>query len=73
MHRRHLDLAGPRVSCGISRSVGSLISQAKSPNPPQMAPDGQIKQLTRMADSSYLLMHCCWWKSHIPHTSSWVL
>lgn len=54
----------PRASRGISRSVGSLISQAWSPNPPQMAPDGQIKQLTGLADGSYLLMHCCWWRSH---------
>lgn len=34
-----MDLANkPTASQGISRSAGSLISQAWSPNPPQMAP-----------------------------------
>lgn len=65
VHRIHLVLVKrPRATRGISWSVGSLISQAWSPNPPQMAPDGQIKQLTGMADGSHLLMHCYWWQSH---------
>lgn len=54
----------PKASRGISRSAGSLISKAWNPNPPQMAPDGQIKQLPATADSSYLQMHCCWWVAH---------
>lgn len=35
----HMDLAKkPKASQGISRSIGTLISQAWSPNPSQMAP-----------------------------------
>lgn len=47
----------------MPRSVGFEISQAWSANPPQMVPDRQIKEMTVMAGSSYLLMDCWWWQS----------
>lgn len=58
----------PKASRGMPWSVGFEISQAWSANPPQMAPDRQIKEMTVMAGSSYLLMDCWWWQSP-PHSS----